>query len=106
MSIYCFDLDGTLCNWNKTPDFPKGRAEDCTPLQERIDIVNKLYEQGHTILIDTARGSNTDKLFHEMTTKQLEEWGVKYHELRTGVKLFAHYYIDDRGISDKDFFKI
>ena len=37
------------------------------------------------------------------TEQQLFEWGVKYHELFMG-KPAADYYIDDKGISDKDFF--
>lgn len=102
--IYCFDLDETLCNWVKTDQYPNGRAEDCTPIPERIAKVNKLYDEGHTIILDTARGSRTGKDHFASTEKQLAEWGLKYHQLRTGVKFYADVYVDDRGISDKDFF--
>lgn len=96
--IYCFDLDGTLCEWKERHDASK-------PYPERIAKVNKLYEEGHTIIIDTARGSRTGIDYRELTENQLKEWGVKYHELRTGKKTFADIYVDDKGIKDTDFFK-
>jgi hypothetical protein len=102
--IYCFDLDETLCNWHITPEFPNGRAQDCTPKKDRIEQVNNLYDEGNTIIIETARGSRTGIDQFLMTKNQLEEWGVKYHQLRTGVKFYADVYVDDRGINDKDFF--
>lgn len=95
--IYCFDLDGTLCEWTKT-------HVDSKPYPDRIAVVNKLYDEGNTIVIDTARGTMTGKDYFKLTEDQLKEWGVKYHLLRTGQKIFADYYIDDKGINDKEFF--
>ena len=99
MKTYCFDLDGTLCT-NAEGDY-----ENSTPLVERINIVNKLYDDGNTILIDTARGSTTKIDWYDVTKKQLAVWGVKYSNLRVGVKLNADIFVDDKGISDKLFFK-
>lgn len=96
--IYCFDLDGTLCT-NTDGDYEKA-----VPFLDRIEVVNKLYDEGHQIKIDTARGSTTGINWTELTAKQLKEWGVKHHHLRVGVKLNADIFIDDKGISDKDFF--
>ena len=96
--IYCFDLDGTLCNT------VNGVYEKSSPLYNRIKKVNNLYEEGHHIIIETARGSVTGVNWFELTKSQLDEWGVKYHELRTGVKKYADYYIDDKAVKDKDFF--
>jgi hypothetical protein len=102
---YCFDLDGTLCtqvdphNYGEDAD-PQRIYELAKPMQSRIDLVNKLYDQGSKIYIDTARGTDIpDKVdeWRSMTEKQLAEWGVKYHVLRCGVKFFAEEYIDDRG---------
>jgi hypothetical protein len=98
--IYCFDLDGTLC-WKKGT---RNNYLDSDPLQSRIDVVNELYEEGHTILIETARGSGSGIDWYEKTKNQLDGWGVKYNKLRTGTKLCADVFIDDKGISDKDFF--
>ena len=98
--IYVFDLDKTLCTYC----FEEGIAA-AQPLKERIEKVNKLYDEGHTIIIDTARGSITGLNWNELTKKQLMEWGVKYHQVRAGVKFYADVYCDDKGIKDTDFFK-
>jgi trehalose-6-phosphatase len=97
--VYCFDLDGTLCN---TDD---NNYKDSTPKKKRIEIVNTLYEDGHTILIDTARGCVSGKNYFFFTIDQLKLWGVKFHTLRTGVKFGADIFIDDKGIQDQRFFK-
>ena len=97
--IYCFDLDGTLCN-------TKGNNySESTPKKDRIAVVNKLYDQGHTILVDTARGSVSGKNYFFFTLNQLKSWGLKFHTLRTGTKIGADVFIDDKGISDLNFFK-
>ena len=97
MKHYCFDLDGTLCTNTE------GEYESAIPFPERISKVNALYEGGSNILIYTARGTVTGIDWRPLTEKQLAEWGVKYHELRLG-KPFADVYIDDRAMSDGDFF--
>jgi hypothetical protein len=95
---YCFDLDGTLCT-NSYPDYTKAQ-----PILERIELVNLLYEQGHHITIETARGAVSGKDWKEVTALQLEEWGVKHHRLRVGIKMDADFYIDDKGINANEFF--
>jgi hydroxymethylpyrimidine pyrophosphatase-like HAD family hydrolase len=97
--VYCFDLDGTLCNTDGN------NYKDSTPKKERIKIVNTLYEDGHTILIDTARGCVSGKNYFFFTMEQLKSWGVKFHTLRTGVKFGADIFIDDKGMKDQRFFK-
>jgi hypothetical protein len=96
---YCFDLDGTLCS-NEWPDYEKAQ-----PFIERIERVNDLYEQGHYIIIDTARGSSSGRDYSSLTENQLKGWSLKYHELRVGKKPAADIYIDDKGINEQDFFK-
>ena len=95
--IYCFDLDGTLCSHESDYNYAK-------PIMERINKVNSLYDEGNTILIDTARGSTTGIDWYEITKKQLDLWGVKYHNLRVGIKLNFDIIIDDKAINDKLFF--
>ena len=97
--VYCFDLDGTLCNTDGN------NYKDSTPKRERIEIVNTLYDEGHTILIDTARGCVSGKNYFFFTMEQLKSWGVKFHTLRTGVKFGADIFIDDKGMKDQRFFK-
>ena len=98
--VYCFDLDGTLCNTDGN------NYKDSTPKKERIEIVNTLYDEGHTVLIDTARGCVSGKNYFFFTMEQLKSWGVKFHTLRTGVKFGADIFIDDKGIQDQRFFKV
>lgn len=96
--IYVFDLDGTLCE-------TKGNLyEKSVPINNRIDFVNQLYKEGHTIIIDTARGCVSGKNWWYFTVKQLKSWDLKFHTLRTGVKYGADIFIDDKGFNDKDFF--
>lgn len=98
--IYCFDLDGTICtNTN-------GSYEQAEPFYDRIDTINKLYDQGNIIIINTARGYTTGINWTDLTIKQLREWKINYHELYVGNKINADLYIDDKGINDKDFFKL
>ena len=102
---YVFDIDGTICS--KT----NGDYELASPIKERIDYINKLYNQGNKIIFQPARGmgrSNNSynhaySSFYELTLQQLNDWGVKFHELHLG-KPAGDFYIDDKGIKDEDFF--
>jgi len=96
--IYCFDIDGTLCSNTF------GKYKMAKPISKRIKIVNKLYKNGHTIKLFTARGSTTNLNWRALTESQLLQWGVKYHSLELG-KPEADLYIDDKAISDKEFFE-
>lgn len=95
---FCFDLDETLC---RTRGLNYEKSE---PIQERIDFVNSLHAQGHTIIVDTARGSVTGEDWTSVTTDQLNGWGLKYHTLRCGHKFAADVYIDDKAFNSEDFF--
>jgi predicted ATPase len=95
---YCFDLDGTLCSNTN------GEYENAQPFNERIQVVNTLFEQGNEIIIDSARGSTTKIDWHDFTFLQLKNWGIQFHKLRTGVKIDADIFIDDKGIQDILFF--
>jgi hypothetical protein len=98
--IYCFDLDGTLCtNTN-------GEYNNATPYLGRIERVNQLYNTGNYIIINSARGSKSGKDWFIMTEKQIKNWGLSFHELHVGKKIDADLFIDDKAISDKEFFKI
>lgn len=104
MAIYVFDLDGTLCTIIKNKQGHKEYAL-AQPIMERIVKVNKLYDEGHLIKIDTARGAETGIDWTEFTKNQLALWGLKHHLLRVGKKLHGNQYIDDKGIAPEEFFK-
>ncbi len=95
--IYCIDVDGTICTKTEDSSYPNAQ-----PQQLVIDKVNKLYDEGHTIKIFTARGGTTGKDWTELTKEQLEKWGVKHHELIMG-KPAADFYIDDKGLNPGEF---
>jgi hypothetical protein len=102
---YVFDIDGTICT-NTDGEYTAAK-----PYIERIEKINKLYDEGNIIIFQTARGMGRSdnciayatKSFKELTKNQLEEWGVKYHVLFLG-KPSADIYIDDKGEKDEDFF--
>jgi len=93
--IYCFDIDGTLCT-NTDGDYT--RAE---PFDDVILQVNRLFAEGHRIILHTARGSGTGIEWGEQTIRQLDAWRVRYHELVIG-KPTADVYIDDRAMNLAD----
>lgn len=101
---YVFDLDNTLCDTKKNSS---GNWDylSAIPFKERIEVVNKLYDEGNYIIIETARGCVSKINWYEDTYKQLINFGLKFNELRTGVKFNADYFIDDRAINSEVFFK-
>lgn len=100
---YVFDLDNTLCNTIKKED-GNWDYKNSEPFIERINLLNKLFDEGHYIIIETARGSVSKKNWYEETYHQLISWGLKFNELRTGVKFNGDFFIDDKGINSEDFF--
>jgi histidinol phosphatase-like enzyme len=103
---YVVDIDGTICTSTPDHDYKKS-----VPIQKRIDAMNKLYDEGNTVVYFTARGmgrfegdsSKAIETFYEITKNQLDFWGVKYHALILG-KPFGDVYVDDRGVNAEDFF--
>ena len=95
--VFCFDIDGTICTNTD------GAYENAKPIADRINKLNALYDQGHEIVLFTARGSTTGIDWSEKTTEQMHSWGVKYHKLMFG-KPFADIFIDDKAINDIEWF--
>tara|TARA_B100000686_G_C16790560_1_gene978399 strand:+ start:2102 stop:2404 length:303 start_codon:yes stop_codon:yes gene_type:complete len=97
---YVIDIDGTICK-------EVGKVIGRPPYKDRIEKINKLYDEGHTIVYLTARGLKSGRgelHYRPITEQQLEEWGCKYHELAFKTH-DADLFIDDKAINDKDFFK-
>ena len=104
MAIYVVDLDGTLCDTKRSEE-GFWRYLEATPFHDRIARINKLYDEGHTIIIETARGCTSKKDWYPETHAQLTSFGLKFHQLRTGIKHGGDYFIDDKAINAEDFFK-
>ena len=106
MTIYVFDIDGTICSNTF------GEYEKAEPIKARINTINTLYDSGNTIIFQTARGmgssGNNSQLaiekWRDFTISQLNEWGVKYHKLFLG-KPAGDIYVDDKGQNDILFFE-
>ena len=96
--IYVFDLDNTLCHTDGS------NYVDSKPIIERIKKVNELYDDGHTIIVETARGCVSGKNWFYKTIDQLKSWNLKFHTLRTGVKFNGDIFVDDRAVNSEDFF--
>lgn len=107
MKKYVVDIDGTICT-----SVTNGEYSNALPLYDRIDKINKLYDEGNYIVYLTARGmgryNNKTNLakarFYDFTELQLKLWGCKYHELFLG-KPSGDFYIDDKGINSDEFFR-
>ena len=100
--IYMVDIDDTICMTPKVDGV--NRYDLSLPLKERIEIINKLYDEGHTIKYWTARGSGSGLDWYDYTVKQLEEWGCKYHEFNVG-KPSYDIWIDDKAVNCDDYFE-
>jgi hypothetical protein len=102
---YIFDIDGTICT-NTYGNYIKAE-----PIIERIKIINNIYDSGNIIIFLTARGmgSSNNNYFaayskwYDFTEKQLKSWNIKFHYLYFG-KPQGDFYIDDKAITDKNFF--
>lgn len=101
------DIDETICYYEgikqthaKVNSIDYNKAK---PHIDRIQKINKLYDEGNTIVYWTARGSRSGLNWFQLTLKQLNEWNAKFTELRLGK---PHYdlFIDDKNINSENYF--
>ena len=78
------DIDETICRYVDSRHYPHA-----IPIQNNIDKINKLYEEGNHITYWTARGATTGIDWTETTENQLKQWGCKYNHLLMNNK--PHY---------------
>jgi histidinol phosphatase-like enzyme len=104
--VIAVDLDDTLCFRPKEVEhLGADKYKHCKPILGNIEYVNALYDNGHTIVIYTARGMFTynfdvSKIYSNLytpTLAHLDEWGVKFHQLIMG-KYPYDYLLDDKAI--------
>ena len=91
--IYCVDIDGTICQTRE--NFYK----EAIPKKDIIEKINYLYDSGHIIKYYTARGGTSGIDWADLTIKQLNEWGAKYHKLIMNQKPHFDLLIDDKCIN-------
>jgi len=98
----CFDLDNTLVTYPQIPN----DYSTVNPIKNMIELLKKLKDAGHTIIIYTARrmlthSGNVGKVIKDIgkqTFDTLEKFDIPYDELVFG-KPIADIYIDDRAIN-------
>lgn len=87
---YIVDIDGTICTQQKSGEYHKAK-----PYTNRIEQLNKLYDNGHEIVYWTARGMSSGMDHTDLTKKQLTEWGCCYTALKMN-KPSYDVWIDDK----------
>ncbi|MGI9555132.1 MAG: hypothetical protein ACR2M6_04070 [Vampirovibrionia bacterium] len=95
------DIDDTICFYNNVDK--KSDYTLANPYKDRIEKINKLFDEGHTIVYWTARGTMTGINWFKITIDQLNTWGCKYHELRMNKPAYD-LFIDDKNMESKLFF--
>jgi capsule biosynthesis phosphatase len=98
----CFDLDNTLVTYPTIV----GDYSTVKPINSNISLLKKLKNEGHEIIIYTARrmkthNGNVGKVIKDIasvTIDTLERLNIDYDELIFG-KPIADIYIDDRAIN-------
>ena len=100
MIIYV-DIDSTICHC----DVKHGSLDYATaqPNMERIEHINGLHDKGDVVIYWTARGTDTDDDWMLLTYNQLEKWGCKYHQLKTGKPVYD-LLIEDKSIESDVYF--
>ena len=97
MKIYV-DIDETICYFSEEREYSLAQ-----PIHENIQKINKLFDEGHTIVYWTARGTQTGIDWTQLTCSQLKEWGAKYTECKLG-KPDYDLFICDKAINSERFF--
>ena len=97
--IYYVDIDETICIYEDERDYPKGK-----PIPENIEIINRLYDEGHTVVYWTARGTVTGLDWTKLTRNQLKQWGAKYTDVKLG-KPNYDLFICDKAMNSQAFFE-
>ena len=93
------DIDETICRTPQSRDY-----SEAAPIPSRIEKINKLYDQGNTIIYWTARGTETGIDWSEVTSKQFNDCGVKHTSLRFG-KPYYDLFIDDKNVESSVYFE-
>jgi len=83
--LYAIDVDGTLCE----DQFSWWEYEKAVPIIENIEKINKLFDDGHQVILYTSRREEN----RQVTLEWLEQNQVKYHGIIFD-KFRADCYVD------------
>lgn len=98
---YCFDIDGTIAELRKKGEF----YSEVKPKEGAVETLKKLNEEGHYIILYTARNMETflgnvgkiNAVQGPILYEWLEKYEIPYDEIYFG-KPNADVYIDDKGL--------
>lgn len=104
--IFCFDLDGVICQTNGNKYFQS------KPIKAAIKKINNLYRQNNKIIIFTSRymGRSQEnvnlakKKGYSFTYKQLKSWKLNFHKLIFG-KPSYDCIVDDKSVDFRNWIK-
>lgn len=95
--VYYIDIDGIIFE----NDSSRIDYYNVKPIQENIDKINRLYDEGNCIILWTSRGSITGIDWRDYTVKQLYDARVRYHKVKFN-KPYYDVFIDDRASNEID----
>ncbi len=110
--IYVFDLDLTICIPQDFDDTERRYAQ-AEPITKMIENMRRIHQNGHRIVIHTARRMLTHKGdllmieqdVGEVTRRWLKEHNVPYDELIFG-KPYGDFYIDDKAVNANELLEL
>jgi hydroxymethylpyrimidine pyrophosphatase-like HAD family hydrolase len=88
-STFFVDIDGTIIKYRKFKELEGSVAE---PITEVIDFLNSSYDEGSVVIITTARPPE----WLEFTKKELNEIGLKYHQIVMGCGRGTRVILNDK----------
>lgn len=83
------DIDGTIVEYRQ---FTNYKNTVPTPITSTIKINNNAYDDGHCIVLTTAR----PEYLRMHTMKELDQLNVKYNQLVMGIERGSRILINDR----------
>ncbi len=98
---YCFDIDGTIAELRNKGEF----YSEVKPKEGAVETLKKLNEEGHYIILYTARNMETfsgnlgkiNAVQGPILYEWLEKYEIPYDEIYFG-KPNADVYIDDKAV--------
>lgn len=98
------DIDDTICKDGQVQEGQDNHPyKRKVPIPERIQKMNRLYEDGNAVVYWTSRGIDSGKDWTEFTRTQLESWGVKYSAIVCGKRRFD-LFVDDKAQFSESYF--
>lgn len=96
MKVIYVNIENTICKTNHY-DYRKS-----TPIRERIEKINKLYDEDNIIVYWTGRSCMSGIPWATYRYEQLKQWGCRFHQIKTN-KPEYDVLIDDKNIDSDDF---